>query len=193
VPSVGRGHFETYTAQNGVKHAILSKYFARYLQALSGTAEAFHYIDAFAGPGTYASNPGSPLYALDLLSRQAKPYAASFVESSVHERSGATFVLPFRFRAAERERTSHYLIHLSQHPLAFKIMKAVMKSESAGSEDYGSLGFIPQDELVSQGELFHPNAERAKREILRALSDEAKPVTLFTQQWIERPDDMFVE
>lgn len=334
MPSVGRGHFETYTAQNRVKHAILSKYFARYLQALSGTAEAFHYIDAFAGPGTYASNPGSPLYALDLLSRQAKPYAASFVESdaasyadlesvvraapagraqleqpwlrnaefadcvdeilarpafrryravatfafvdpwglrgvhvsdfakilgkpfgeclalfnydglnrwlggvragtheraklelffgsrdaadaalayvpatgtpndrrlldiylrSVHERSGATFVLPFRFRAAERERTSHYLIHLSQHPLAFKIMKAVMKSESAGSEDYGSLGFIPQDELVSQGELFHPNAERAKREILRALSDEAKPVTLFTQQWIERPDDMFVE
>ena len=337
MPSIGRVHFETYTAQNRVKHAILSKYFAAYLQALSRNAEAFHYIDAFAGPGTYAeSNPGSPLYALDLLGKQAKPYAASFVESdaasyaelervvrtapasraqleppwlrnaefsecvdeilarpafkpyravatfvfvdpwglkgvyvsdfakilrkpfgeclalfnydglnrwlgavrggthdrakldlffgtrdaadaalayasapatatpndfrlldiylrSVRDQSGARYVLPFRFRAAERERTSHYLIHLAQHPLAFKIMKDVMKSESAGTGDYGSLGFIPQNELVGQGELFHPNAERAKREILRELRDGARPVTLFTKQWIERPDDMFVE
>lgn len=335
MPTVGRGHFDTYTAQNRVKHAILSKYFGAYLQALSRAADAFHYIDAFAGTGTYAgTHAGSPLYALDLLSSQTKPYAASFVESdaascvdlerlvrtaptsraqleqpwvrnaefsdcvddvlarpvfkpfravatfafvdpwglkglyisdfakilcrqygeclalfnydglnrwlgavragthervkldrffgsrdaadaalasapttgapndarlldiylrSVRDRSGAKYVLPFRFRAAERERTSHYLIHLAQHPLAFKIMKDVMKSESAGTEDYGNFGFIPRDELVGQGELFHPNAERAKAEILAALRDGAKPVTLFTKQWIERPEDMFVE
>jgi three-Cys-motif partner protein len=36
VPSVGRVHFETYTAQNRVKHAILSKYLGAYLTALSG-------------------------------------------------------------------------------------------------------------------------------------------------------------
>jgi three-Cys-motif partner protein len=82
VPTVGRAHFETYTAQNRVKHAILSKYFNAYLTALSRAADAFHYIDAFAGPGTYAEiNAGSPLYALDLLSKQSKPYAATFVES----------------------------------------------------------------------------------------------------------------
>ena len=82
MPSIGRVHFDTYTEQNRVKHAILSKYFNAYLQALSRAAEAFHYIDAFAGPGTYAeTNAGSPLYALDLLSNQARPYAASFVES----------------------------------------------------------------------------------------------------------------
>jgi three-Cys-motif partner protein len=112
---------------------------------------------------------------------------------SVRDRSGARYVLPFRFRAAERERTSHYLIHLAQHPLAFKIMKDVMKSESARTEDYGNLGFIPQAELVGQGELFHPNAERAKAEIVAALRDGPKPVTLFTKEWIERPEDMFVE
>jgi hypothetical protein len=112
---------------------------------------------------------------------------------SVRERSDAKYVLPFRFRAAERERTSHYLLHLAQHPLAFKIMKEVMKSESTDSADYGSLGFIPQDELAEQGELFHPNAERAKAEILAALRDGPKPVTLFTRRWIERPSDMFVE
>ena len=53
---VGRGHFDNYTAQNRVKHAILSKYFGAYLQALSRSAEAFHYIDAFAGPGTSTIN-----------------------------------------------------------------------------------------------------------------------------------------
>lgn len=52
MPTIGRGHFDTYTAQNRVKHAILSKYFGAYLQALSRAADAFHYIDAFAGPGT---------------------------------------------------------------------------------------------------------------------------------------------
>jgi three-Cys-motif partner protein len=333
MPTIGRGHFDTYTAQNRVKHAILSKYFGAYLQALSRAAEAFHYIDAFAGPGTYAeTKAGSPLYALDLLSKQGKPYAASFVESdaasyaklegvvrsavssraqleppllrnaefsdcvdeilarpafrpyravatfafvdpwglkglyvldlakilrrpfgeclalfnydglnrwvgavragtherakldrffgspdatdaalatpamgasndlrlldiylrSIRDRSGAGYILPFRFRAAERERTSHYLIHLAQHSLAFKIMKEVMKSESAGTEDYGNLGFIPRDEF-GQGELFHPNAERAKAEIVAALRNGPKPVTLFTKQWIERPEDMFIE
>lgn len=75
MPSVGRSHFETYTAQNRVEHAILSKYFAFYLKALSRHADAFHYIDAFAGPGTYAGNAGSPVYALDLLGRQGKSYA----------------------------------------------------------------------------------------------------------------------
>jgi three-Cys-motif partner protein len=335
MPSIGRAHFDAYTERNRVKHAILSKYFNAYLQALSRVAQAFHYIDAFAGPGMYAeTNAGSPLYALDLLSNQARPYAASFVESdaasceklehlvpaapagraqleppwvlnaefsdcideilarpvfkrfravatfafvdpwglkglyvsdfakilcrpfgeclalfnydglnrwlgavragtheraeldrffgdrdaadealgsasttgaptdlrlldiylrSLRHRCGARYVLPFRFRAAQRERTSHYLIHLAQHPLAFKIMKDVMKSESAGTEDYGTFGFIPSDELVGQGELFHPNAERAKAEIVAALRDGAKPVTLFTKQWIERPEDMFVE
>jgi three-Cys-motif partner protein len=337
VPSVGRTHFDAYTAQNRVKHAILSKYFAAYLKALSSRADAFHYIDAFAGPGTYAEiNAGSPLYALDLLSKQTKPYAASFVESdtdsyskleravvtapagaarleapwlrnaefaacvdeilarpafrayravatfafvdpwglkgvyisdfakilskpfgeclalfnydglnrwlggvragtherdkldrffgsheaassalaclsgstagipyeprlldiyvqAVREKSGAKYVLPFRFQAAERDRTSHYLIHLAQHPLAFKIMKDVMKSESAGTHDFGHLGFIPQSELVGQGELFQPNSDRAKAEILAALRSGPRPVSLFTKHWIERPNDMFVE
>jgi three-Cys-motif partner protein len=336
MPSVGRSHFDTYTAQNRVKHAILSKYFGFYLKALSRAADAFHYIDAFAGPGGYAGdNAGSPLHALDLLGKQSKPYAASFVERdpelcerlrgaihaapagksqlepaevrnaeftdcideilnraafrrfsrvatfafvdpwglkglyvsdfakilgksfgeclallnydglnrwlggvragshsrdeldrffgsrdaadsalatvadpenssphesqlldiylrAVRERSRATFILPFRFRAAGRERTSHYLIHLAQHPLAFRIMKEVMRGESASMEDYGSFGFIPRDEF-RQGSLFNTNTDNAKAEIVAALRGAPQPVKLFTQRWVERPSDMFVE
>ena len=35
-------------------------------------------------------------------------------------------MLPFRVRARDRDRTSHYLIHLARSPLAFRIMKDVM-------------------------------------------------------------------
>jgi hypothetical protein len=101
-------------------------------------------------------------------------------------------MLPFRFRAADRDRTSHYLIHLSRHPLAFTIMKDVMKAESSATGDYGSFEFIPPDELVDQGELFRPNAERARAEILSVLRQGPRPVTLFTKQWPQRPTDMLV-
>ena len=111
---------------------------------------------------------------------------------AVRERSGARFVLPFRFRANGRDRTSHYLIHLSQHPLAFTIMKDVMRAESSAADDYGSFGFIPPDELVEQGELFRANAEYARAEILDVLRRGPQPVGSFAIQWPQRATDMLV-
>src|SRR3970040_940126 len=52
MPGKGREHFDTYTQQNRVKHAILTKYFGAYLRALSGSVDAFHYIDGCAGART---------------------------------------------------------------------------------------------------------------------------------------------
>lgn len=76
-----REHFDEYTAQNRIKHAILGKYFSAYLSALGGFADAFHYIDGFAGAGTYEKqHHGSPLIALTLLSNQPRPASASFIE-----------------------------------------------------------------------------------------------------------------
>jgi len=76
-----RDHFNEYTPQNRIKHAILGKYFSGYLIALSDRADAFHYIDGFAGAGTYKKkHPGSPLIALTLLSQQRRPASASFIE-----------------------------------------------------------------------------------------------------------------
>ncbi len=61
-------HFEKYSAQNRAKHAILDGYLPAYLKALKGTAEAFHYVDGFAGRGSYEGKYlGSPLRALNIL------------------------------------------------------------------------------------------------------------------------------
>lgn len=75
-------HFDRYTPQNRIKHQILENYFKAYMRALGNRAEAFHYIDGFAGPGTYeGTHPGSPLLALSLLSNQSQPWTVSFVEA----------------------------------------------------------------------------------------------------------------
>lgn len=47
---------------------------------------------------------------------------------------GGKFVLPFCFKNAEGNRTSHHLIFVSKHPLGYKIMKKVMAGESSSSQ-----------------------------------------------------------
>jgi three-Cys-motif partner protein len=77
-----REHFEEYTLQNRIKHRILEDYFRAYMRALGNQADAFHYIDGFAGAGTYEGmHVGSPLIALALLSAQRQPWTVSFVEA----------------------------------------------------------------------------------------------------------------
>lgn len=77
-----QSHFETYTPQNRIKHEILGKYFSAYMRALGRSANAYHYVDGFAGPGLYEGKiPGSPLIALAILSKQSLPWTVSFVEA----------------------------------------------------------------------------------------------------------------
>jgi len=47
---------------------------------------------------------------------------------------GGKYVLPFRFRNASGNRTSHHLIFVSKHPLGYKVMKEVMAKESSAHE-----------------------------------------------------------
>jgi len=47
---------------------------------------------------------------------------------------GGRYVLPFRFRNANGNRTSHHLIFVSKHPLGYGIMKEVMARESSTLE-----------------------------------------------------------
>jgi three-Cys-motif partner protein len=333
MPRVGRAHFDQYTEQNRVKHAILSRYFEVYLTALRRTADAFHYVDGFAGPGTYADGePGSPIQVLALLANQTLPASASFVEedaelcatlgttvassaaatlfdkplvecarfsesidvilkrpiyaryknvatfafvdpcgvnglrmtdlgkiirmrfgeclvfwnydglsrwvggifAGTHERtrlneffgdeqlasetldrakvapntalkedalrqgyvrairelSGASFVLPFRFQSDARKRTSHYLIHLSNHPLAFRLMKEVMWRAST-VESFGTFEFVGSAS-EAQGKLFDTGYDQARGEVLAALRVRAEPAKTFTQDWPLRPHDLLV-
>lgn len=333
MPRKGREHFNEYAPQTEAKHAILAKYFQAYVTALGPSVDAFHYVDGFAGRGTYEdAAPGSPLIAIAILESQSKPATASFIESdammfrqlqttvgprlerliepllaqgefsdfigaikahpiyrqfhrvgtfafvdpcgvrgvriddigsllrlqygecllfwnysgltrwigSLHaqqdsvsilreffgtdaavrtaleifravadparrqvalrdlymtalaRQAGAKFLIPFRFEARDKARTSHYLIHCSTSPLAFKIMKEVMHKVSTSGGDAGTFEFLRTEELGSQTGLFRPNVDRAREEFLRELSTGPCPVRRFTDDWVLRSHDFLI-
>lgn len=47
----------------------------------------------------------------------------------------SNYVLPFKFYSSEMVRTSHFIIFVTKHPLACKIMKQIMYSNSAKDSD----------------------------------------------------------
>ncbi len=105
--------------------------------------------------------------------------------------SGASYLLPFRFDARDASRTSHYLIHCSCHGLAFKLMKQVMSSLSSSGEP-GKFEFLGESDIGGQADLFRPAAEEAaEKDILEALRQGPRSVTLFYEDWVQRPGDYF--
>jgi predicted DNA-binding protein YlxM (UPF0122 family) len=52
------------------------------------------------------------------------------ITEALHE-AGATYVLPFCFKDARRNCTSHHLILATKHPLGYQIMKDIMAKESS--------------------------------------------------------------
>lgn len=332
MPAKGREHFDRHAPQTAIKHAIFEKYFAAYLKVLRTRTGAFHYVDGFAGRGTYGNQPGSALRAIAALKAQPTPSTVSLVEAdrknfaaleealSGHldglqdplllrdefanclarilghqiyrqhgsvatfafidpcgvsgvrmidiasllklprsecllfwnydglnrllgavvsgtcqptelegffgsssmlkaalevARSGDTpqlrerklldlylralnpdvarFLIPFRFRAADKDKTSHYLVHCSNHPRAFTIMKDVMWGLTSDGREAGTFEFLHDDDAGRQASLFGTATERVRQEILDELGRGERPVELFTTQWIERPGDLFVE
>lgn len=82
MPSVGQRHFDDYPPATQAKHAILEKYFRAYVKALERHVDAFHYVDGFAGQGTYGEDlPGSPLRAISVLAELSTPASVTFVEA----------------------------------------------------------------------------------------------------------------
>lgn len=68
MPSSEDTHFDSYTPQTQAKHQILRQYLPAYIKALKNKVSAYHYVDAFAGRGSYGSNnAGSPIIALETL------------------------------------------------------------------------------------------------------------------------------
>ena len=96
----------------------------RWLGGVYGGTHDRARLDRFFGASDLASE------ALASLQSSAPTRESRLLDTyikALHRESGAKFVLAFRFKAADRNRTSHYLIHRAQHPLAFKIMKEVMR------------------------------------------------------------------
>jgi len=61
---------------------------------------------------------------------------------------GGKFVLPYRFKMADAERTSHYLIFVGKHFLGYKIMREVMaKASTTHDEGVASFEYTPHPPL----------------------------------------------
>lgn len=110
--------------------------------------------------------------------------------NSLKLRSGAQFMLPFRFEADAAERTSHYLIHCSKHGLAFRLMKEVMGSAATNVSESGTFQCLGAKQGGLTLDLFDPHLDDARARVLQHLTGGPAPVSLFTEVWAERPDDL---
>ena len=69
---------------------------------------------------------------------------------------GGRFTLPFRFRDARGNRTSHHLIFVSKNFRGYDIMKEIMAKQSSGVEqgvpsfEYSPADFLPKQSLLFQ-------------------------------------------
>jgi three-Cys-motif partner protein len=67
--------------------------------------------------------------------------------SQALKEKGGSFVLPFRFRNANGQRTTHHLIFVSKHFRGYEIMKDIMSKESSSSsQGVPSFEYNPADE-----------------------------------------------
>lgn len=105
----------------------------------------------------------------------------------------AKFLIPFRFTSDTSKRTSHFLIHCSRDPLPFRLMKQVMGSLSDSPEP-GAFSYLGRATVGEQFSIFEPEAKiRAREAILRDLRVAPRPVSQFTKDWVERPQDLLRE
>lgn len=335
MPAKGTAHFDQYTPQTRAKHEIFEKYLGAYLKAVSGRVSAYHYIDGFAGTGSYAqTEAGSAPIAVSLLANCGKPAAATLIEENrnshaqlqrmltesrdflhlvepqilhglfadhiasalqhpiygthrpvatfalvdpcgvrgvrmsdlsrllampyaeclmfwnydglnrwlggiragtasgdelreflggdrwlaaaiechgsssgpadkerrlrslfaeaVRAHCRAQFILPFRFTSTHADRTSHYLVHCCGNSLGFKIRKEVMYTAGVVGGDSGTFEFQAPG-VAEQGDLFaSPAIDAARTAVLEELQQGARRVSLFTEEWVLRPDDRYV-
>ena len=95
---------------------------------------------------------------------------------------GGKYVLPFRFRRAEGERTSHHLIFVSKHIRGYNIMKDIMARESSGKEqDVPTFEYNPS--FGNQGLLFE--LARPLDDLSEMLLDEFSGKTMTMNETFE--------
>ena len=69
-----------------------------------------------------------------LSAKQRKPIVLNALVEALCENK-SNYVLPFKFYSTEMLRTSHFIIFVTKHPTACKIMKQIMYSNSAKDAD----------------------------------------------------------
>lgn len=108
--------------------------------------------------------------------------------------SGAKYVLPFRFQAKNTSRTSHYLVHCCNNCLGFKFIKHVMwETGRSESDDYGQLEFSEAMSVGGQMNLWRPDIDLKKKEILSDLSRSQYMVGDYIDSKVCEPSDTYSE
>jgi three-Cys-motif partner protein len=110
---------------------------------------------------------------------------------ALREDMGVKYTIPFRVESEEKQKTSHYLIHASNHHLGFKIMKEVMWTRGHSDTGQGDLQFV-QASRTDYVPLFDPRHD-VKNDILNALATGPQCVDLFYFDWVIRPDDLLCQ
>lgn len=78
------------------------------------------------------------------------------------------FCTAFRVEHEDKRKTSHYLIHLSRHPLGFALMKDIMWPLGETEEGKGGLE-LEQASLSGSEPMFRPEWDEVKASVLQEL------------------------
>lgn len=114
-----------------------------------------------------------------------------FYLRALKSRTKANYVVPFRVEYENKKATSHYLLHVTSHPMGFRIMKDVMWSVGKRLEGSGGLEFA-QASLAKGSQLFDPQMRDIKSSILEILNNNNQvKVDYFTKILVEHPENMF--
>ena len=121
----------------------------------------------------------------DLQSVPAEEKELTIIEAiteALHD-AGAAFVLPFCFKDAHRNCTSHHLILATKHPLGYQIMKDIMAREST-SDVQGVPSFEYNPATIRQSLLYEYS--RPLEDLEEMLLTEFAGMTLTMKEIFER-------
>jgi three-Cys-motif partner protein len=116
----------------------------------------------------------------------------SHYRRAIVEDIGARYVIAFRVEHEEQNKTSHYFIHATKHPLGFSIMKDVMWRRGHSENQAGALE-LRQRSRANFIPLFDLETDEIKDRILGALKKRPLPASTFYKDWVRRPDDVQCE
>ncbi len=114
-------------------------------------------------------------------------YRQAFVDDA-----GARFVAAFRVEKEDSRATSHYFIHVSKHPIAFRIMKEVMWRLGETDEGHGGFEKI-QASNTGTRRLLGGQWPAFKQEVLDAIGDGSLMVKTICINWPEQPTNLHCE
>lgn len=120
--------------------------------------------------------------------REREEAILRYYEELLRANTAGKYVSSFRVEKEDRRTTSHYLVHVAQHPLGFSIMKDVMWAAGKTSEGKGGLLF-EQASYSGTEVLFRPEWESVKASVLDELRGESRCVSYFFEELVKKPEN----